>query len=690
MDLSSMLSRIPVLRILIPFILGILVQRLWNCMWAPVSLIVAAIILYIILASSSRTPQQRLHLRKYFILPLATAAFALGWIIAVVHCPPHLDKNQLNDRSCTGRVSQVDYTDFMMRLTIEMLDKDLPPCKVMVTTRGCDYTILEGDVVTWQASLVEVKNSGNPGEMNYANYLLNIQGIRYEQHLHVSQLHKIGHSPTLLTRMASSRHQLQQQISNSRLTVGTQRFITAILLGNSQLIDKVTREEFSTAGVAHVLALSGLHVGFIALIIWWLLFPLDYLKMKKLRLFVTVGFIILFATFTGLQPSVIRATVMIVAVFASFIFGRRHLSLNALALAALAILVFTPSALMSVGFQLSFITVAAILILAKVPDALHSRYRVVNAATSTIVTSLVAMISTLALTAHYFHHISLLSVITNVLVLPILPVFMVLGSLFLLVISAGLHWQWLDWSLDSIYRYIHVVTSVVNSIPLSHVGGVYVSSFGVIAYFVLLAALTLWYFQGSKRHLLAAGCVLVVMLTHSLYIDYRTPRQGMIAFNSFSSTPILYFDKGKGYVWTADDEDADSTTFARYYAGFLARYNINELTFVPEDTVTRLEGAMFKPPLAHLMGHRLLAVGRGRWKQMTASSRLKLDAVIVTKRFHGTISKLQELYRFDTLIISGALHETTLDPLLHYCDSAGIPYHNLSSQGAYIIDSSQD
>lgn len=680
-----MLSKIPVLRLLVPFMLGILIHKAWHCWWAPAAIIAVAVILYAGLVVKSHSAQQRLRLRPFFIVPLAMSALAMGWLSAVIHCPPHLDNSQLSGRQCMGRVLQVSYSDFMMRLSVEILDEDMPPCKVMVSTRGCDYTMQEGDVIRWQAAFTNVKNTGNPDEMDYAAYLLDRQDIRYEQHLPVTHLEIIGYSPTFMTRMAVTRRGLQQKVFNSNLSVGTQRFLSALLLGNSQIIDKATRQEFSTAGVAHVLALSGLHVGFIALIIWWLLFPLDYFGLKKLRLVITLGFIILFALFTGLYPSVVRATVMIGFVFASFIFHRRHSSLNALALSALIILVFTPSALYSVGFQLSFITVGAILLFAHIPDALRSRYSWVNATTSTVVTSLVAMLSTLALTAHYFHTISFMSVITNLLVLPILPVFMVLGSLFLLVTSAGLSSRLLDWSLDTIYRYIQGVTDMVNAIPFSHIDRVYVSTFSVVAYFALLAVLALWYYRREKRYLLLAGCVLAVIWAHSLYIDHTTPRQGLVAFNSFSSTPVLYYDQGKGYVWTPDDEDTDSSTFDRYYAGFLAHHGINDLVFVHEDTVLHLEGAMFKPPYAHLMGHRLLAVGLGKWKHMTSERRLELDAIIITKRFHGSVAKLQELYQFDTLVISGALYPTSLSPLLHECDSLGVPYHNLSSQGAYCL-----
>ena len=562
---STILSKIPILRVIIPFIIGITAHRLWHCWWAPLALIVLAIAGYQLLSVLSRTPSGRMRWRPYYTAVLALAALSLGWLTANIHCPPQLTAEQRTDRVLTGRIIRLEYTDFSMRLTVDLLNRDLPQCKVLVSTRGCDYTMRPGDVVSWQGDLIEVGNMGNPREMDYATYLLDSEGIRYQQHLPVSKIKRTGQSPTFFTRMANVRRDLQSMVFNSRLSPQAQQFVVALLLGNSRLIDKATRQEFSAAGVAHILALSGLHVGFIALIIWWLLFPLDYLRLRRLRLFITLAAIILFAVFTGLSPSVVRATIMIGLVFASLVFYRRSQSLNALALAALGILVFTPSALFSVGFQLSFITVGAILLFARLPQFLESRYKWVNKLTTVVITSLVAMLATIALSAHYFHTVSFMSVLTNLMILPVLPVFMVLGALFLLVTAAGMHWQLLNAALDSIYSYISWATGTVNAIPGSHIGGVYVSTFGVIAYFVVIALIIMWLYRRNYRYLLASGCVLVMLLAHSLWVDARTPKQGLIVFNSFDATPLLYYNNGKGYVWIPDDEEPDSAAFSRYY-----------------------------------------------------------------------------------------------------------------------------
>lgn len=683
MSTSSALSRIPIIRILFPFVLGILLHRLWCCWWIPLSLIIVSVIGYVSLSRKARSPQERLNLRHAYIIPLVVAALALGWLCAIIHCPPHLDDDQRSERVMMGRIAEMDYTDFSMRLYLDVLDSDLPRCRVLVSTRGCDYTLKAGDIISWPAALHEVGNMGNPYEMDYAGYLLDSKGVRYQQHLPVRKIKLVGHRSSFLSRMADVRHNLELQVLNSRLSMGTKQFVVALLLGNSGFIDKVTRAEFSAAGVAHVLALSGLHVGFIALIIWWLLFPLDVVGLKKYRLLITLAAITLFAVFTGLSPSVVRATLMIGFVFASLIFHRRPVSINALLTAALVILVLWPSALFSVGFQLSFITVGAVLLFARVPECIKSRYKWVNYLSSTVITSIVALLATVALTAHYFHTVSLMSVLSNLLVLPVLPVFMVLAALFLLVTAAGMEWLLLNHALDAIYRYIRWAAGAVNSLPMSHLSGVYVSTFGVIAYFVVMALVVMWIYRRHFGYLLASTCALAVLLGHSLWMDSKIPRRGAIIFNSFSSTPVMYYNNGKGYVWPPDDQEPDSAAFSRYYSGFLARHGIDDLHFVTDGDTLRLDDVLFRPPYAMLMGHRMMAVGGGNRKNLTATSLLDLNDIIVTKQFHGSAASLQQLYRFDRIIISGALYEH--QALERQCDSLHLDCYNIARRGALEI-----
>ena len=674
------------LRILVPFAAGILLHDYCNSWYPPVILLAIAVVAYAMLALLGTSPIKRYKFRPFFFIPIAAAGLSLGWIAALIHCPPRIPAEQRSHVQLTGRVQELAFTDFSMRMTVDLMDAKLPRCKVEVSTRGCDYTMRAGDVITWNGQLHEVGNLGNPFEMDYAAYLLHEKGIRYQQHLPHSQIHRIGHSSTLTTRMADVRRGLTLKVMNSRLSPAAQKLVVALLLGDNDMIDKTTRMEFSGAGIAHVLALSGLHMGIIAMLIWWLLFPLDYLRLKKLRLMITLMAIGCFAVFTGQSPSVVRSALMMGLTCCSVIFYRRSNPINSLCVAALLILVFSPASIYSVGFQLSFTTVAAILLFFSQQSLpLNMGNNALNRLIAISFTTLIATLATLSLTAHYFHTVSFLSLVTNVLVLPVLPVFMVLGALFLLLMAAGLHCALLDHALDAMSRYVHWSASTVFNIPWSHAGSVYVSTTGAIAYMVFIALLAMWLCRRDHRYYLwAAGGVCIFMLAHSLWLDSRMSRHGLVVFNSFSSTPVLYYDNGIGYFWVPDDPQCDVEVLNRFFAGFLSAHHIDETQVIDNDSTIRMSGVLISPPFAHLMNHRILAAGRSRWEKMgtASSSKMLINDIILTKRFKGPLTRLRERFDFDRVIISGAMQPSVLFATLHECDSLGVTAHALHNDGA--------
>ena len=88
--------------------------------------------------------------------------------------------------------------------------------------------------------------------------------------------------------MTNARKRIIASIHRTTLSLETKHYIIALLLGDRKYIDQQTRSEYSYAGISHVLALSGLHIGIIMIFIWLLLWPLDFYQLKKLRFILSV------------------------------------------------------------------------------------------------------------------------------------------------------------------------------------------------------------------------------------------------------------------------------------------------------------------------------------------------------------------------------------------------------------------
>ncbi len=685
----SVLSRFPVLRLLLPMVVGIVLYRITDSILVLIVLTVVTVAALLAMRLAGSSPAIKLKLRSYRIVPLSIAMVAVGWTTSWLFEPPRLDVDYLKDKTACARIETIKYNEQSMLMQVKLLnaggdEKSVGGSHILLSTRGCDYDLEAGNLIAFSLNLSLVRNMGNPDEMDYAQYLHD-KGIIYRQHTDAREVAKVGDSPTILTRTFNFRSDLQHRVLNSNLSPESQSLIIAMLLGNDDFIEPSVRDSFSQAGIAHVLALSGLHVVVISLIIWFLLFPFDYIRGKKVRLVITIFALIGYDILTGLSPSVIRSTVMIAFVFLSQIFYRKSSPLNSILVAALAILLFSPNSLYSVGFQLSFITVVALIIFYQAFELKFPDNKFLNYLYTTLLTSAVAMVSTLVLTAYYFNTISLVTVFSNVLVMPLIPVFMILGAVVLVMLAFGGEIGVVSSVIDWITHAIQAEASGMSSLSIAN-GGVYVSWVIVAIYYTIVVMLALWIYRRNVRWLMAAAATMAVGVACWMWQDAMLPRRGMVIFNSFNSTPVLYFNGSDALLWVPDVEnDYDLANFKRWNRAFLAHYGIDSLRLV-DSVKCELPGAVIDPPYANIQDLVIVAAGKGRWKHYIRqdSSDISFDIALITKGFHSNVATLKNLISCGSIILSGGIYNEDNAALEKECDTLRIPHYNIKEKGAYI------
>ncbi len=262
----------------------------------------------------------------------------------------------------------------------------------------------------------------NPGEFDYSNYLhlKDISGvltsydvkkfeiIQNDRSLFQSTLFDIRKS---LNRKITSLHSLQAAA-----------LIKGLLLADRSEISSETKVQFINAGVMHVLAVSGLHVGYI-LIIFYLLF--GRLNIYFRSMMIMLG-LIFFMLLTGLPSSVVRAVVMAAVIVISQITNRSTNLFNSLSLAALIILFITPSEIYNPSFQLSFAAVFSIAAIAPFFQSRINNFKIKSSIIKNfllfISVSLSAQIGTLPFTLIYFNKLSITALIANLVVIPVVGI----------------------------------------------------------------------------------------------------------------------------------------------------------------------------------------------------------------------------------------------------------------------------
>ncbi len=210
--------------------------------------------------------------------------------------------------------------------------------------------------------------------------------------------------------------------------------LRGFILGDKSGIPEHTLVAFRRAGTAHLLAVSGLHVGSLAAAV--LLLARSVGAAPWVRTAGAGAIVVVFMLLTGAGPSVVRATVMVLLMLGAGLAGRGRDSWSALALAAVVVLARDPPAVAGPGFQLSFSAVAALLLLAR-PLETRLAGRLPGALATGVAVSLAASLGTAPVSLLTFGQVSAVGVAANPLVVPVVPVVMTAG---IASIVAGFVW----------------------------------------------------------------------------------------------------------------------------------------------------------------------------------------------------------------------------------------------------------
>jgi competence protein ComEC len=310
-------------------------------------------------------------------------------------------------------------------------------CKLRGNDKGRQefYKIMKpGFEIELTGRFIKGRERRNPGEFDYDDYLIakGIQGIIIIDSL--TNIKIINEAPEIFSNtIFQVRKYVNNQISLKQ-NKETAALLRGLLLADRREIDQETKTQFINSGVVHVLAVSGLHVGFIALI-FIILFGRFNIYLRSV---LTIIGLLFFMLLTGVPPSVFRATVMALVIIVAFLANRSTNIFNSLAIAALLILIINPDEIYSPGFQLSFSAVIAIGVIYPIILRLINRFNVqskfVRYVLLFMAVSFAAQIGTLPFTIIYFGKLSVVAFAANLIVIPAIGIIL---SLSIATITIG-------------------------------------------------------------------------------------------------------------------------------------------------------------------------------------------------------------------------------------------------------------
>ncbi len=362
----------------------------------------------------------------YFRILYALAFFVGASLFTIQYNIDYTGINNNEEYVVNARICDVERGDYsrytlcdvvLTNVDIVEFDKKV----FLYSTDRLEY----GDIISFTTTVTLPSTPRNPGAFDEKMYLA-ANGAGFSCFSY--DISVTGNVSGAYGGLLELREHLAQSIDNV-FTENTAQIAKAMFLGVGDL-DQNVYDDFAKTGMAHVLAISGLHIGIIAMAINYLLKKLKV--SRNLRFSLTIGILVFYALITGLPSSVVRAVVMsTIILIGRWKFFKADV-LSSLAIAMILTLIWQTPQLFMPGFIMSYATVFGILCLSP-PFVrwLESKKVPKNFAYATAI-SCVASLAIAPLSAYYFGGISFLGPILNFVVIPLASIIVVSTAIFLM------------------------------------------------------------------------------------------------------------------------------------------------------------------------------------------------------------------------------------------------------------------
>lgn len=557
------------------------------------------------------------------------------------------------------------------------------------TTLSAKY----GDCIVVKNKFKQPERPANPGQFDLKKYL-EVKNIYYTIHPKKDEwrLTGINRGNIFFRKTYELRDNCLVIINRSIEPQREKSVLSALILGNREHLDYDVIQSYTSAGVIHILAVSGLHVGLIYLLLNSIFNFIDRMnKWKIIRVPLMVLIIWGVAVITGSSGSVVRAAMMITLIIIGQNLRWRIHTVNIIAASAFIILLlYGPLIIFDVGFQLSVCAILSISLLAKPIFALveiNNKFLVY--AWQITAVSFAATIGTVPLTLFYFHQFPLYFALANIIAIP-LSTITIYGGLIMLLLSSVPYIGWaiskgvtlLLTGLDNYISHIEMLPHSVIKIPY----------FPLTCMVLIIAAITAFYlFIQSKRKVnlyLTVVSVTLIILFISIH-SMKTGKQKSFTVFSFPGKTVLQASVNGHSLLFADEELLKNTWNKNYFQQLWQSRSIVEnkllnTKILNKDSSLVINGMIYLQQYFMQIDDKRIAV-LNSLPLHTPKEKLKVDYLVLVNNPELQVSDLLDYFSFKQLILADSNYKGRTEEWSREAKSLNILCHAVTAQGAFEI-----
>lgn len=669
-------------KLLVPLLVGIVFGRAGWLPW-PLSLWVLLLVI-LLLVIVGYWANKQLFQRVYFGCLAYACFFLIGFVLYPIHQPYNHPLHYLKSIPTTDSIwVQVQirsvlrsdrYNEKYLAHCVALNGERLSGKILLQVARDSSMSVLDVDEqLLFKGRLEEIHSPKNPYGFDYAAYMRN-QGVYHQIRIQQPELmaRKTGRK-TWLGRAHNFRTKITQKLEENGFSSDNIAIINALLLGQQQDISSEIYQNYAAAGVVHILSVSGLHVGILMLLLQFVFSWMDtrFKKGREIKMVIIILLLWGFAMIAGLSPPVLRSVTMFSFIVIALHLKRRTSTFSGLAASAVVLLVFNPSILFNIGFQLSYLAVWGILLIHPMLTPLYKpKTWVDKSAWGNITVSSSAQLGVLPLTLYYFNQFPGLYLLSNLIIIPFTGLLLgggilVIGLALLDLLPQGIAdgYQYIILTLNKLVAWIAQRESFLfDQIPFSF-------SQMWVGYVVL------WYlivFLIRKSYVSLLRWLLAVLFFQGVvfYDTIQKERSSQWVVFHKSRNSIWGIRSGSNLVLYSDLEEATLKSFA-FYKDFVTHERIRNVGFQPHKSGEFV-----------WKGYRIWLLDSTLTQPIGAPP----DVLVLTQNPTLNLDRLTDSIQPQYILADGSNYKSYVHRWQETARQKKIPFHYTAEQGFFRLD----
>jgi competence protein ComEC len=699
-------NQLPLFRILIPFLAGIIFSILFPSFFDIASLnVIIPGIVFIILAMIYSRIFKDFSTRWIFGVLLNVIIFFFACSITI----PRLINSSPDDLS-NSKLSSDTVIATIDDPVVERENSYKVILEINAVKRNGSWQKAEGKVMTYlqkdsmaaglrygdrmllSSSFSEIKSIQNPYEFDYKQYL-SMRSIFLQTYVKSGKWTLLERNRgNYIRAIAFSIREKFLEIFREYDIKGEEYAVAgALILGYTDKLDQDLINVYSGSGALHILSVSGMHVGVIFIVLNFLLAFLDRTrKGRYIKPIILILLIWFYAAITGLSPAVNRAAAMITFVIAGKMLGRNTNIYNTLAASALLLLVIDPLLVSDVGFQLSYIAVFGIVLLQKkISNLWQPNNWLLLQIWMIISVSIAAQIATFPLSIFYFHQFPNYFLLTNLVVVPFSNFIIYCGMLVLITSPMAVIASWFSKAFVYMLYGLNYSIRSIESLPYAVTHGLALSSLQTILLYMIIAFVITFLFN-RKSIMLKLATAMSIIFFISLGIDKydALSQKKIIVYNVKKSTAIDFIDGNDHFLLTDSILLANEKSIKTHISNNWVKLRLDAPTRINEkcvaDSTYEFEsGSLYmKRNIVQFFGKRIALVNENNFREVSEKP-LQIDYLVISGNIKTDIEELLDSYHPKLIIIDSSNSSWKSEKWIKECDALDMPCYAVVKSGAY-------